>query len=131
MINKKYEKTTIIFIIIYLLIFLEIIFFISLNYYKINKYQVIKGIVYTDELLLVMVNKENKNDIYSNSFFYINNKKVKYSIYEEKEMASDDYYQLLLKVDSCKYKINDTLDISIKRSRDKLITIFKIIWEDD
>ena len=131
MINKKYEKTTLIFIIIYFLIFIEIIFFIFLNYYKINEYHVIKGIVYTDELLLIMVNKEDKNEIYSNSFFYINNKKIKYSIYEEKEMASEGYYQLLLKVDNDKYKTNDTLDISIKRSRDKLIKIFKVIWEDD
>ena len=115
---------------------MEIIFFICLYYYKINKYYVINGIVYTDELLLVVVDKNMRQDIYNNSFFYIDDVKGKYKIEEDRGITlnrdNTDYYELLIKTNiKKKYKINDTINISIIKKNMKMIMIFNSIWEDD
>ena len=107
-----------------------------INYFKINRYSVINGIVYTDDLILIVVREDERKIIYHNSYFYIDDKKTKYSINEDRGISiiknDIDYYELLIKtkIDN-KYKLNDTLDISIKNKREKIIDIFRLIWEDD
>lgn len=136
MINKSYENTSFINVLVYLLVIIECIFFISLNYYKISKYYLINGIVYTDELILVVVDKSERKDIYNNSFFYIDNKKINYLINEDRGITlkknNTDYYEILLDIKiNKKYKINDSINISIKKKNEKIINIFNNIWEDD
>ena len=136
LINKNYEKTTFVLFIFYILLVLIIVYFISLFYFKIDRYSIINGIVYTDELVLIVVDEKERNIIYNNSTVYIDNKKYKYSINEDRGITIINngicYYEILIKIDiNNKYKINDTLDISIKNKREKVINIFKIIWEDD
>jgi len=136
LINKSYENTSFINVLVYLLVIIECIFFISLNYYKISKYYLINGIVYTDELILVVVDKSERKDIYNNSFFYIDNKKINYLINEDRGITlkknNTDYYEILLDIKiNKKYKINDSINISIKKKNEKIINIFNNIWEDD
>ena len=134
--NKSYEKTTLVFVLLVFFLILVIIFFIVLHYFMINRYSVINGIVYTDDLILIVVAEDERKTIYHNSYFYIDDKKTKYSINEDKGITliknDVDYYELLIKTKiNNKYKLNDTLDISIKKKREKIINIFRIIWEDD
>lgn len=134
--NKNYENTTLVIFIFIFLMFLIIIFFISMRYIKIDRYSTISGIVYTDELVLLVVDDDERDSLYQNSNFYVDDKKIKYSINEDRGITmnknSKDYYELLLKMNiDDKYKLNDVVDISIKIKGERIINILKLIWEDD
>ena len=134
--NKSYESTGLILFMSIFLILLIIIFFIGIGYKKIDRYDIVSGIVYTDELLLLVVDEDERDSLYNNSNFYIDDKKTKYKINEDRGITMNkdnkDYYELLVKLNlNNKYKLNDVVDISLKIKGERMVNIFKLIWEDD
>ena len=87
------------------------------------------------KVVLIITDKTKKNISKSNSF-YLNNKKVKYKIIEDRgyilKKNKEKYSELLVsfKFDN-EYKVNDNLQLMFKKEKIKIIEIFKIIWEGD
>ncbi len=132
---RNYEKKDMIIFFMILLLIIEIIVVVILLTVKIEKYQIVSGIVIKDNLALVVVSSDERRIIYSNKILYLNNHKYKYEIVEDrgKVLKKDDgYYQLVLKFKfNKKYKVNDLLEIVFVKEKMYLIEIFKIIWEGD
>lgn len=129
---RNYEKKELIVILSIVLFTLEFIFIASLITNKIYAYQKITGIVLKDDLLIVVASKEERKLLFKNSFIYLNSKKEKFKIVEDRGAIitknNTKYYELLIstKLDK-KYKANDTLSVSIKTEKKRLIEIFKAI----
>ena len=132
---RNYEKKDMIIFFMILLLIIEIIVVVILLTVKIEKYQIVSGIVIKDNLALVVVSSDERRIIYSNKILYLNNHKYKYEIIEDrgKVLKRDNgYYQLVLKFKfNKKYKVNDLLEIVFVKEKMYLIEIFKIIWEGD
>ena len=132
---RDYEKKDMIIFFMILLLIIEIIVVVILLTVKIEKYQIVSGIVIKDNLALVVVSSDERRIIYSNKILYLNNYKYKYEIIEDrgKVLKRDNgYYQLVLKFKfNKKYKVNDLLEIVFVKEKMYLIEIFKIIWEGD
>ena len=103
--------------------------------HKVNDYYKIQSIVVKDDLVLLVVSKEERKIIYSNETLFYDNHKHKYKIVEDRGIVikrnNKNYYQLLLKFNFSKKIVNDTLDLVFIKKRMHLIEIFKIIWEGD
>lgn len=99
---------------------------------KIYDYQKLTGIVLKDDLLIVVASKEERKLLHNNSSIYLNSKKESFNILEDRgaiiTQNGKKYYELLIdtKFDK-KYKANDTLSVSIKTKKKRLIEIFKVI----
>lgn len=132
---RNYEKKDMIIFFMILLLIIEIIVVVVLLTVKIEKYQIVSGIVIKDNLALVVVSSDERRIIYSNKILYLNNHKYKYEIIEDRGKVlkrDNDYYQLVLKFKfNKKYKVNDLLEIVFVKEKMYLIEIFKIIWEGD
>ena len=130
---RNYEKTGIIHFLIVLIITLEILFIIFLITLKENKYLKISSIVVKDNIVLVMVNKEERKLLYNNKKLYYEDQQIKYKILEDKGIVlKKKYYEILIKFKFPKHKkTNDILELVIKKERIRLIEIFKTIMEGD
>ena len=115
---------------------IEVIFTFLLITTKEYKYKKINGVVVKDNLVDIVIPSKEKNIIYKNKYLYLNDKKIKFKIVEEKKNVykhnKEKYHELLVsyKFDK-KYKTSDILSISIKKEKYRLIEIFKLIWEGD
>ncbi|MBR2828906.1 MAG: hypothetical protein IKE70_06725 [Bacilli bacterium] len=66
-----------------------------------------------------------------NSYYYENDKKIKYKIIEEKEISPDEK-EIILEVKMQKlYKINSPIIISIKDKKITRFHLIKNIWDGD
>lgn len=132
---RNYERKELVMFFMIILIVLELITVLSLYIIKVNKYYKLNGIVLKDNLVLVVVNKEERDMIYSNKILFLNSHKLKYLIKEDRgvmlKRSNKDYYQLVLGFNFKGKKVNDVLDIVFIKKRIHLIEIFKIIWEGD
>ena len=131
---NNFEKKKFIIFITLMLLLLEISFFIYLSLTKIYQYKKISGIVLKDDHLILILDAKERKILYKNTFFYINSKKKKYLIKEDKGVIitkdNKKYYELLIKIDfDKKYNFNDSIDLSIKTKKVHLIEMFKIIWD--
>lgn len=131
---KKYETKEIIIASSIIFIISMIALFIFLYERKEYKYEELTGIVLADDLVIIVAKKETRKNIYNNSFFYLNSKKKKYKIIEDRGVVlrkeKNKYYELLVKIKFDKdYKPNDTIKLSVKTEKMRLIEMFKIIWE--
>ena len=133
---RNYEKKTLIYILLIFLILLEIIIVILLYKNKINIYENIPGVVVKDNLVVLIVNDKTKKIIYKNTLLYLNNKKIKYEIIEDRgyvlKRNKEKYSEILISFKFDKnYKVNDSLQLMFKKKKIRIIEIFKIIWEGD
>ena len=67
-----------------MLLLLEISFFIYLSLTKIYQYKKISGIVLKDDHLILILDAKERKILYKNTFCYLNSKKKKYLIKEDK-----------------------------------------------
>ena len=123
------------FILIFLIL-LEIIIVILFYKNKINIYENIQGVVVKDNLVVLIVNDKTKKIIYKNTLLYLNNKKIKYEIIEDRgyvlKRNKEKYSEILISFKFDKnYKVNDSLQLMFKKKKIRIIEIFKIIWEGD
>lgn len=133
---RNYEKKTLIYILLIFLILLEIIIVILCYKNKINIYENIQGVVVKDNLVVLIVNDKTKKIIYKNTLLYLNNKKIKYEIIEDRgyvlKRNKEKYSEILISFKFDKnYKVNDSLQLMFKKKKIRIIEIFKIIWEGD
>lgn len=133
---KNYEKKELLVFISIILLILEILFGVYLFIKKDYEYEKISAIVLKDNLLIIVADKTERNNINKNNFVYIDSKKERYKLIEDKGVImtkeNKKYYELLIRVKlNKKYKVNDTINLSIKTKKIRLIKIFKIIWEGD
>lgn len=133
---RNYEKKTLIYILLIFLILLEIIIVILFYKNKINIYENIQGVVVKDNLVVLIVNDKTKKIIYKNTLLYLNNKKIKYEIIEDRgyvlKRNKEKYSEILISFKFDKnYKVNDSLQLMFKKKKIRIIEIFKIIWEGD
>ncbi len=131
--TRNYERKDLIIFLIILLLGFELISIIVLLTIKTNKYFKISGIVIKDNLIFVIVNKDERRIVYSDKVLYYNNKRYKYNIVEDRGIVmkknNENYYQLVLEFKLKNMKANDVVEIVFIKERMRLIEIFKIIWE--
>lgn len=132
---RNYEKKELVSFCIILLLISELLLSIMLYTIKVNDYYKMQSIVVKDNLVLLVVSREERKIIYSNKILFYDNHKHKYKIVEDRGVVikrnNKNYYQLLLKFNFSKKIANDTLDLVFIKRRMHLIEIFKIIWEGD
>lgn len=132
--KKKYEKTFSLFLGVFFLLVFELIFLFFLFQKKIQTYKKIQGVVSNNSIILVL-NYQDRKKIYSNSFLYVDGKKKYYKIENDLgiilQKDGEDYYQIGIVWDKMNYKNNDSITMSIKDKKIRLIEIFQIILEGD
>ena len=133
---RNYEKKILISIFIILLIILEIIFLIFLYNTKIYNYELLNGVVIKDDLVLLIVSEKENNLLNKNSYLYLNSKKIKYKVFEDRGFVlkrdNEKYKEVILEFKfNKKYKANDSMQIILKKDKKRIIEIFKIIWDGD
>lgn len=133
---KKYESFTLVLFMSVFIIIIEIIFVAYLISTKEYKYDKIDGVVVKDNLIDVIISKEQRNVMYKNNYLYMNDKRIRYSIEEERTNTykhnGKNYYELIIsyKFDK-KHKSSDIISISIKKEKYRFIEIFRLIWDGD
>ena len=133
---RNYEKNIIISILIILLIILELIFLIFIYNTKIYNYELLNSVVIKDDLVLLIVSEKENKMINKNSYLYLNGKKIKYKVFEDRgyvlKRDNEKYKEVLLEFKfNKKYKANDSIQIILKKDKKRIIEIFKIIWDGD
>lgn len=133
---RNYEKKILISIFIILLIILEIVFLIFLYNTKIYNYELLNGVVIKDDLVLLIVSEKENNLLNKNSYLYLNSKKIKYKVFEDRGFVlkrdNEKYKEVILEFKfNKKYKANDSMQIILKKDKKRIIEIFKIIWDGD
>ena len=129
---KNYEQTSLLFIGIFVIIFIELIFFFFLFHKKEFIYHSLTGIVLKKDYVVVMVNQKEKEIIYQNENLFFKNQKKAYEIIENhgKLMTRNkkDYYELVLKFKfSNTYKESDILELVLPQQKYRRIEIIKKI----
>ena len=133
---KSYENKTIIITVTIIFLVIEIIFISLLFIKKEYVYETISGLVIDKNKVIFLLDKEEEKNIYKNTYVYYNNRKVKIEILENHGVVLTNkekkYKELLLKIKiGNKYKANDSINISIKKNKVKLIKLIKKIWDGD
>ncbi len=136
MIQKKYEDLTKIKIITVLLIIIQLIFILLMTNYKVYKNKSLTCIVMNKNICLLVLEDKEKELLYKNTKLYVNDKENKFNIIEDNNVVVTNgkkkYKEILIKVDLVKsYKTNDTVNLTIRERKIKLIEIFKVILEGD
>lgn len=136
MIQKKYENLTKIKIITVLLIIIQLIFILLMTNYKVYKDKTLTCIVMNKNICLLVLDDKEKELLHKNMKLYVNNKENTFKIIEDNNVVVTNgkkkYKEILIKVDLVKsYKTNDTVKLTIRERKIKLIEIFKVILEGD
>jgi len=134
---KNFEKKQGILWLVFFTSIGNIFLFFVTNFIKINQYYITSAIIRNDNLLEVMINEKELPIVYKNSFFYIDQKKVHFQIYEViSDVYTQDnisYYTILLQcnISSKKLKDKDIVSLVLLDKRKKLYKIFETIWKGD
>lgn len=136
MIQKKYENLTKIKIITVLLIIIQLIFILLMTNYKVYKDKTLTCIVMNKNICLLVLDDKEKELLHKNMKLYVNNIENTFKIIEDNNVVVTNgkkkYKEILIKVDLVKsYKTNDTVKLTIRERKIKLIEIFKVILEGD
>lgn len=134
--TKKYEQQSFVIFACVLILILEIIFVITIYKHKEYKYEKLTATVIKDNLVVLVISSNTKKVLYKNKYLYLNDKKKKYKIIEEKQSVikkgKKKYYEVLINYKFDKqYKTSDIMFISIKKEKYRIIEIFKLIWDGD
>ena len=131
----SFEKMNGIVIISTIFLLIEGIFLFVIFHKKIELFSRISGVVVDQEVVLYLNEIERKN-LYANTYFYIDNKKIIYHIKEDRGIVlyqdSIPYYGIVLDFQfSKKFKTNDMIEMSIQMKNIRLIDYFKIVFGGD
>lgn len=103
---------------------------------KIILYEVFNGVVFNEDIVVLVLNDDEIKLFNKNRKLYIKNKKMKFEIIKiDKDVLEREgkkYNQVYIKVNiSNMYKVNDVVNISIMNKNVSSLKIFNIIWEGD
>lgn len=130
---KTYEKIVLIKLLIMGIFILELVFFYLLYSHKEFNYKKIDGIIVKDNVVALVLTKEDKKILYKNSNLIMNDKIRKYTILEDEgvfiKKGNKKYYEVLIKTKTDKkYKTSDSIQVNLKDNKYRIIEIFKLIW---
>ena len=134
---SRYERFGLLIFLIIILILFEIIFIVNIMREENEIYISFSGVFMKNNIGLFIINDKDMKILYKNKYLYFNGKRIKYSIEKiTKDVIKKDnnkYNEVLLrfKFSKKKYKDNDVIDISIRRDKESIIKMFKIIWRGD
>ena len=133
---RNYEKQVLIIFILIVLIIIEIFSFIVLYNYKVYKYKKLTGIISNNNIVTLIVDKEEKKLLYKNKKVYLNNKSLEYRIIEDKgyitKKDNTKYYEIIIFIKTPKNKkSSDYVELSIKNKKINLLKLIKKIGEGD
>lgn len=133
---RNYEKQVLIIFILIVLIIIEIFSFIVLYNYKVYKYKKLTGIISNNNIVTLIVDKEDKKLLYKNKKVYLNNKLLEYKILEDKgyitKKDNTKYYEIIIFVKTPKNKkSSDYVELSIKNKKINILKLIKKIGEGD
>ncbi|MBR5370422.1 MAG: hypothetical protein IK137_03875 [Bacilli bacterium] len=133
---RNYEKQVIIIFILIILITIEILSFIVLYNYKVYKYKKLTGIISNNNIVTLIIDKNDKELLYKNKKIYLNNKLLEYKILENKgyitKKDNTKYYEILINVKTPKNKkSSDYVELSIKNKKINILKLLKKIGEGD
>lgn len=133
---RNYEKQVLIIFILIILILIEIFSFIVLYNYKVYKYKKLTGIISNNNIVTLIVDKEEKKLLYKNKIVYLNNKLLEYKILEDKgyitKKDNTKYYEIIIFVKTPKNKkSSDYVELSIKNKKINILKLIKKIGEGD
>lgn len=130
----NYEKKSLILYISVILLILEIILFIYLKKTKEFQYEKITGYIISKNEILITPTKRIRKMLYKNKKIYIKDHLLSYEIKEDKgvllESNNKRYYELIIKA-KIPSNNNRIIEISIKKEKKDIITIFKSIWKEE
>ena len=134
--KKQYEKNFAINIFLIIFILLIIFFIYMIFNLKIIIYKKYPGIVMEQNNIVLYIPKNEIKRFYKINCFYINNKKIKFTLKEiskiQKNEGDKNYVYTCFNIDSpTNYDIGETVYVSIQCGKKKAYEIFKIIWEGD
>ncbi len=130
---KTYEKIVLIKLLIIGIFILELVFFYLLYSHKEFNYKKIDGIIVKDNVVALVLTKEDKKILYKNSNLIMNDKIRKYTILEDEgvfiKKGNKKYYEVLIKTKTDKkYKTSDSIQVNLKDNKYRIIEMFKLIW---
>ena len=130
----NYEKKNIVLYISVILLILEIILFIYLKKTKEFQYEKITGYIISKNEILITPTKRIRKMLYKNKKIYIKDHLLSYEIKEDKgvllESNNKRYYELIIKA-KIPSNNNWIIEISIKKEKKDIITIFKSVWKEE
>lgn len=130
----NYEKKSLILYISAILVILEIVLFIYLKETKEFQYEKITGYIISKNEILITPTKRIRKMLYNNKKIYIKDHLLSYEIKEDKgvTLESDNkrYYELIIKA-KIPSNNNQIIEISIKKEKKDIITIFKSVWKEE
>lgn len=130
----NYEKKSLILYISVILLILEIILFIYLKKTKEFQYEKITGYIISKNEILITPTKRIRKMLYKNKKIYIKDHLLSYEIKEDKgvllESNNKRYYELIIKA-KIPSNNNQIIEISIKKEKKDIITIFKSVWKEE
>lgn len=132
---RKYEKTFALYLGILLFFICFVFFLLFLIFGRHFCYINFNGVV-SNENVIFMVSSDQINYFYNNANLINDAKVKKFSIEKVHKNIlkkdGQDYHEVIVKFNfSKKYKDNDVLNISLKKEKERLIDIFKIIWKEE
>ncbi len=132
---RNYESKFALYVLsfIFIVCFLIFIFFLILN--KHFSYITYTGVV-SSENVIFMVKESEAKYFYNNGVLLCDAKKKKFTIKKVYKniltKKNTKYHQIIVNFNfSNKYKDNDALNISLKKKKESLISIFKTIWKEE
>ena len=134
--KKRYENYGKVVFGFCLLLFSILVIVIYLINKKIVIYKVFSGVVYNDNVLVLVLSDEELKLFNKNKRVFIENKsknfKIKKIDVDILERDGEEYNQVFINIDiSNMYKVNDVINISIMEKNVRSYKIFSIIWEGD
>ena len=130
----NYEKKSLILYISVILLILEIILFIYLKKTKEFQYEKITGYIISKNEILITPTKRIRKMLYKNKKIYIKDHLLSYEIKEDKgvllESNNKRYYELIIKT-KIPNPTKQTIEMSIKKEKKDIITIFKSVWKGE
>lgn len=129
----NFSKVLIVFFIFLMVVLTIIIFLINK---KIVLYKVFNGVVYNEDIIVLVLSDSELKLFNKNKKIFIKNKKNSFEIIKiDKDVLEREgkkYNQVYIKTNiSNMHKVNDVIDISIMEKSVSSLKIFSIIWEGD
>ena len=132
--THNYEKKSLILYSSVLLILIELLLFLYLKEKKEFQYEKITGYIIQKNEVLVTPTKQLRKTLYKNQKIYIKDHLVSFEIIEDKgvvlESNQKKYYELIIKT-KIPNPTKQTIEMSIKKEKKDIITIFKSVWKGE
>ena len=134
MILKKFEKVKLIIFIGIILLLIEVIMIFVFYSIKISTYKKYSAIIFSNNLIYIMIDDKDIKDIYKNKKYYIDNKNNNLVIdhINRKVLKRDDSEmdQVFIKYKS-NNRDNEVIDIVLLDDSINVLEMFYSVWKED